>query len=97
VGIETSTRQASFRLAGLFAGLRHGAIWLIDGRWVPTSPNASYLFFYEDSLLPIMESGRAQLVASDYDFDDSVSIEPWPCRGVDLRSACRVMRVTSAK
>jgi len=34
--------------------------------------------YYEDSLLPIMESGRAQLVASDYAFDDSVWIEPWP-------------------
>jgi glyoxylase-like metal-dependent hydrolase (beta-lactamase superfamily II) len=25
-----------------------------------------------------MESGLAQLVASDYAFDDSVWIEPWP-------------------
>jgi len=62
---------------------------LLDGRWVPTFPNARYLFarqeweywrvaelrakyttdpYYEDSLLPIMESGQAQLVASDYAF-----------------------------
>ena len=72
---------------------------LLDGRWVPTFPNARYLFarqewehwqqpelrasyttdpYYEDSLLPVMESGQAQLVASDYAFDDSVWIEPWP-------------------
>jgi glyoxylase-like metal-dependent hydrolase (beta-lactamase superfamily II) len=71
---------------------------LLDGRWVPTFPNARYLFarqeweywrvaelrakyttdpYYEDSLLPIMESGQAQLVASDHAFDDSVWIEPW--------------------
>src|SRR5262245_53220273 len=72
---------------------------LVGGRWVPTFPNARYLFarqewehweraelraryttdpYYEDSLLPVMESGWAQLVASDYAFDDSVWIEPWP-------------------
>ena len=34
--------------------------------------------YYEDSLLPIMESGRAELVATDYAFDDNVWIEPWP-------------------
>jgi glyoxylase-like metal-dependent hydrolase (beta-lactamase superfamily II) len=34
--------------------------------------------YYEDSLLPIMESGQAELVATDYAFDDSVRIEPWP-------------------
>jgi hypothetical protein len=31
-----------------------------------------------EHLLPLMESCRAQLVASDYAFDDSVWIEPWP-------------------
>jgi len=56
---------------------------LIDGRWVPTFPNARYLFarqewehweraelraryttdpYYEDSLLPVMESGRVAIV-----------------------------------
>ena len=34
--------------------------------------------YYEDSLLPVMESGRAQLVARDYAFDGSLWIEPWP-------------------
>jgi len=72
---------------------------LLNGRWVPTFPNARYLFareewdhwqvaglrakyttdpYYEDSLLPIMESGQAELVATDYGIDDSVRIEPWP-------------------
>jgi glyoxylase-like metal-dependent hydrolase (beta-lactamase superfamily II) len=72
---------------------------LLDGRWVPTFPNARYLFaqdewdhwqaaelraryttdpYYEDSLLPIMESGQAELVVTEYAFDDSVRIEPWP-------------------
>jgi len=72
---------------------------LLDGRWVPTFPNARYLFareewdhwqvaelraryntdpYYEDSLLPIMESGQAELIATDYAIDHSVRIEPWP-------------------
>jgi len=72
---------------------------LLDGRWVPTFPNARYLFaraewehwrvaewraayttdpYCEDSLLPIMEGGQAELVATDYAFDDNVWIEPWP-------------------
>ena len=67
--------------------------------WVPTFPNARYLFarkewehwqvaewraayttdpYYEDSLLPIMEGGQAELVAADYAFDDNVWIERWP-------------------
>ena len=72
---------------------------LLNGRWVPTFPNARYLFareewehwrvaefratyttdpYYEDSLLPVMESGQADLVGMDYAFDDNVWIEPWP-------------------
>jgi len=72
---------------------------LVGGRWVPTFPNARYLFarrewdhwrvshlraryttdpYYEDSLLPIMEAGQAELVATDYAVNDSVWIEPWP-------------------
>jgi glyoxylase-like metal-dependent hydrolase (beta-lactamase superfamily II) len=72
---------------------------LVSGRWVPTFPNARYLFarqewehwrvaelratyttdpYYEDSLLPVMDSGQAELVATDYAFDDNVWIEPWP-------------------
>ena len=34
--------------------------------------------YYEDSLLPVMEGGQAELVAADYAFDNNVWIEPWP-------------------
>ena len=72
---------------------------LLNGRWVPTFPNARYLFaqeewehwrvaesraeyttdpYYEDSLLPVMESGQSELITTDYAFDDSVRIESWP-------------------
>ena len=73
---------------------------LRDGRWVPTFPNARYVFsrieweFWEpkarrdnrkfgdgaigDSVLPIVEAGRAVLVESDHSLDDEVWIEPTP-------------------
>ena len=69
---------------------------LVDGRWVPTFPNARYIFSekefkawdighekfsrqpYEDSVLPIVEAGRAELVANDYALDDEVWLEPTP-------------------
>jgi glyoxylase-like metal-dependent hydrolase (beta-lactamase superfamily II) len=72
---------------------------LVGDRWVPTFPNARYLFarrewehwrvaelraayttdpYYEDSVLPVFDSGQAELVATDFAFDDSVWIEPWP-------------------
>lgn len=70
---------------------------LENGRWVPTFPNARYVFSekeletwrdighekfsrapYEDSVLPIVEAGRAELVADDYALDDEVSLEPTP-------------------
>jgi len=70
---------------------------LESGRWVPTFPNARYVFSkqevelwrdvghekfsrtpYEDSVLPIIEAGRAELVANDYALDDEVSLEPTP-------------------
>jgi glyoxylase-like metal-dependent hydrolase (beta-lactamase superfamily II) len=58
---------------------------LLNGRWMPTFPNARYLFareewehwrvaewraayttdpYFEDSLLPVMESGQAELVVN---------------------------------
>ncbi len=67
---------------------------LLDGRWVPTFPNARYLFArteYEhwialneggkkysdgcidDSVLPVVEAGQAEVVADDYEFDDEIS------------------------
>src|SRR5262245_60230952 len=69
---------------------------LRDGRWVPTFPNARYVFarrewesfeelhrknpqpHYEDSILPVMEAGQAQLVAGDFALDDEVWLEPTP-------------------
>ena len=72
---------------------------LEDGRWVPTFPNARYLFqrdeyaFWEaagaeigatgtgdgcfrDSVLPVMEAGRAVLVDGDHAIDDTLHLEP---------------------
>jgi glyoxylase-like metal-dependent hydrolase (beta-lactamase superfamily II) len=69
---------------------------LHNGRWVPTFPNAKYIFakrelqawedlhrqepqpHYTDSILPVIEAGKAQLVASDYALDDEVWLEPTP-------------------
>lgn len=75
---------------------------LVDGRWVPTFPNARYLFCrreyvhweqaqrkavsegtelpnhgsFADSVLPVVEAGRAVLVDSDHQLDDGVQLEP---------------------
>jgi glyoxylase-like metal-dependent hydrolase (beta-lactamase superfamily II) len=70
---------------------------LENGRWVPTFPNARYVFSekeleawrdgghekfsrvpYEDSVLPIVEAGRAQLVSNDFALDDEVRLEATP-------------------
>jgi glyoxylase-like metal-dependent hydrolase (beta-lactamase superfamily II) len=69
---------------------------LRDGRWVPTFPNARYLFgekefahwsaehakaanpVMEDSVLPIVEAGRADLVRTDAALDDHVRLVPTP-------------------
>ena len=67
---------------------------LVDGRWVPTFPNARYVFdaeehayweadnvrkeIYLDSVLPIVEAGRADLVSHDYQLGDHVRILPTP-------------------
>ena len=61
-----------------------------DGRWVPTFPNAKYIFSkleydataagggegFEESVLPIMEAGQARLVELDFALDDQVWLEP---------------------
>ena len=53
---------------------------LSDGRWVPTFPNAKYIFpaadhdhfsqdpntSYQESILPVIESNQAELVSSDH-------------------------------
>jgi glyoxylase-like metal-dependent hydrolase (beta-lactamase superfamily II) len=72
-----------------------------DGRWVPTFPNAKYLFSrtddaywdkrknpamaadprhmaYEDSILPVVQSGQAVLVDDGYDVTSKLSVEAAP-------------------
>lgn len=73
---------------------------LENGRWVPTFPNAKYIFarkeveFWEarmkageqgghpqafiDSVLPVLEAGRAVLVEGDHQICDGVWFEPAP-------------------
>lgn len=74
---------------------------LRDGRWVPTFPNARYLFsrqeceywdaarnpamrddpqraIYADSVLPVIESGQAQLLDGDHAIDDRMRLEQAP-------------------
>jgi glyoxylase-like metal-dependent hydrolase (beta-lactamase superfamily II) len=69
---------------------------LLDGRWVPTFPNAKYVMSKKDldhlnaegnafamlpvndSVLPVIEAGQAQLVESDFALDDEVWLEPSP-------------------
>lgn len=69
---------------------------LDNGRWVPTFPNARYVFSqrefdhwqamnaksavlaFRDSVLPVIEAGRAELVADDHAIGDHVRILPTP-------------------
>ncbi|MBT7664338.1 MAG: MBL fold metallo-hydrolase [Rhodospirillaceae bacterium] len=64
----------------------------VDGRWVPTFPNAKYVFsqveyaaaearndiIFQESALPIMEASQAQLVATDFALDDNVWLQSTP-------------------
>ncbi|MBT6275180.1 MAG: MBL fold metallo-hydrolase [Chromatiales bacterium] len=65
-----------------------------DGRWVPTFPNARYIFgaieydywlnnpdpspirrnAFNDSVLPVVESGQAVMVDDGYELDDALSV-----------------------
>jgi glyoxylase-like metal-dependent hydrolase (beta-lactamase superfamily II) len=76
---------------------------LENGRWVPTFPNAKYLFadrelaFWTekertdpgkqpcivDSVLPIVEAGRHELVKSDHQLSDVVKLIPTPGHTID--------------
>ena len=76
---------------------------LDNGRWVPTFPNARYLFakrelafwsdkaeadpdgvpWVTDSVLPVVEAGRAEIVASDHELDDHVQLVPSPGHTID--------------
>ena len=63
---------------------------LVDGRWVPTFPNAKYVFardeyrsmeqeyhqIFIDNVQPIMEAKQAVLVDLDYALDDEIWLEP---------------------
>ena len=71
---------------------------LQDGSWVPTFPNANYVFHkieynfweeehqaqewardaFQDSVLPVVESGKALLVAGDHEIDNGVWLEHTP-------------------
>ncbi|MBX6747998.1 MAG: MBL fold metallo-hydrolase, partial [Acetobacteraceae bacterium] len=69
---------------------------LENGRWVPTFPNARYIFgerefaywaaehartpnpVIADSVLPIIEAGRAELVQSDHVLNDHIRLTPTP-------------------
>jgi glyoxylase-like metal-dependent hydrolase (beta-lactamase superfamily II) len=76
---------------------------LVDGRWIPTFPNARYLFsriendawrpdggtrrhevagasaaMYDDSVLPVIQAGQAQLLDGAHAIDDQLLIEPAP-------------------
>jgi glyoxylase-like metal-dependent hydrolase (beta-lactamase superfamily II) len=69
----------------------------VNGQWVPTFPNARYLFgkteynywashstegehkaVFEDSVKPIVDAGRADLISSDHRIGDEVSLIPTP-------------------
>lgn len=65
---------------------------LVDGRWVPTFPNARYLlpeadtaFYaekagdgYKESVLPLIEAGQAELVGPDHKLGDLISLIDTP-------------------
>lgn len=72
---------------------------LRDGRWIPTFPNARYVFsrrefeawkaadavavhesgpHFRDSVLPVIDAGRAVLVDDDWQLDDSIWLTPTP-------------------
>ncbi|MBV9863627.1 MAG: MBL fold metallo-hydrolase [Alphaproteobacteria bacterium] len=79
---------------------------LENGRWVPTFPNAKYLFSkkeydyweaehgktpidaMEDSVLPIVEAKKAELVTSDHALDDHVRLMPTPGHTPDHFAVC---------
>jgi len=74
---------------------------LRDGRWVPTFPNARYVFskteadywnlqsnpglatdprrvVFNDSVLPVIQSGQAQIIGGGHQLEDDLLIEPAP-------------------
>ena len=65
---------------------------LVDGRWVPTFPNAKYIIAreevdfvanentpaYQESVLPIIQTGQVQAVDTDFALNDHVWLESTP-------------------
>ena len=65
---------------------------LLDGRWVPTFPNARYIFstkevanaeareqeLYTENVLPVIAAGQADLVDTDHQIEDGIWLEPTP-------------------
>lgn len=70
---------------------------LVDGKWVPAFPKASYLFgrteyeywrdnsteadkaaLFADSIKPIVDADRAELIPSDHQISDEISLIPTP-------------------
>ncbi|WP_224813609.1 MBL fold metallo-hydrolase [Hasllibacter sp. MH4015] len=65
---------------------------LLDGRWVPTFPNARYLLpkadlamfednphpMYDESILPVIEAGQAEEVGPDHALGDHVTLISTP-------------------
>jgi len=79
---------------------------LENGRWVPTFPNARYLFSRKeyaywaeehaknrieaiaDSVLPIVEAKKADLVSSEHALDDHIRLMPTPGHTPDHFAVC---------
>lgn len=65
---------------------------LLDGRWVPTFPNAKYILSrvevanaeakgsntYKQNVAPILQAGQAQLVETDFALNDMIHLAPTP-------------------
>jgi glyoxylase-like metal-dependent hydrolase (beta-lactamase superfamily II) len=65
---------------------------LVDGRWIPTFPNAKYVIardelqatesedslYFVENVQPILEAKQAVLVDIDYALDDEIWLEPTP-------------------
>jgi len=62
---------------------------LENGRWMPTFPKARYLFAktdipcIADSVIPIVEAKKCDLITSDHALDDMVSLIPTPGHTID--------------
>jgi glyoxylase-like metal-dependent hydrolase (beta-lactamase superfamily II) len=65
---------------------------LVDGRWVPTFPNATYIISepelrhtasanspaYQESVLPVIEAGLVKAVTTDFELDEHLWLEATP-------------------